>query len=618
LEPTRNLGADQQLQPGTVLEDRYQIENVVGVGGMSAVYQARDLRFSVVKHVAVKEMINQARETVIKQTIVSNFEREANILASLNHNAIPKIYDYFTLGDRSYLVMDFIKGDNLEQIITKTQGFFPLDQVIIWAVDLCNVLHHLHTHKPEPIVFRDMKPANVVITPDKNIVLVDFGIAKPFQTGQRGTMIGTEGYSPPEQYRGEATPLVDIYALGATLHHILTRKDPRIEAPFTFPERPISKFNPDVSLELETVINTALQYNPTDRFPSAAAMKEALIGAARKTGILTHASRTTSVISHDQEIKPLWTFECEDEIRGTATFHNGMIFTGAYDNNIYALNAATGEFIWKYAAEGGIVSKPAIYENNVYFGSEDSRVYVVSQRIGAIVWSYYTDGPVRSSPHISERHVFIGSDDNHLHVINASNGRQVLTVDVGAPIRSTPLVHNDVVFFGSEGGEFYCTDFRGQIKWRVRAKRAITSSPVVFDDAIYFGSMDTTIYAVDLKTGWVIWRFRMGRGSISTPCVVDNLLFTGSADENIYCINTRTSKEVWRFTTEHQVTGSPVIYKDSLYCGSVDCNLYCLDYKNGHLRWKFMTNGPITSTPIIHDDIVYFGSNDHIFYALPT
>ena len=610
-------GPDEQLQPGAVLEDRYQIEKVLGVGGMSTVYRARDLRFTVVKPVAVKEMTNRAREDIIRATIVRQFEREANILASLNHPAIPKIHDYFTIGTQSFLVMEFIQGKNLETIINQTQGFLPEEQIIKWAIELCDVLHNLHTHKPEPIIFRDVKPDNVIINPNNHAVMVDFGIAKTFQAGQKGTMIGTEGYSPPEQYRGDATPQVDIYALGATMHHALTRKDPRIEPPFTFSERPIREFNPNVSMELEVIVNTALQYNVSDRFPDIETMKDALLTAARKTGML-YTPNATATISQSQNIKPLWAFKCEDEIRGTATYNDGVIYIGAYDNNLYALNSATGEFIWKYATDGGIVCKPAAHGNSIYFGSEDHRLHVISMRSGSVDWTYYTDGPVHSSPLVAERHVFIGSDDDHLHIVNASTGRSVLKIDAGAPIRSTPLVANELIYAGAENGDFFCADFRGKIKWRTSAKRAITSSPRLSENVIYYGSVDGTLYAVDAKTGWVIWRFRMGRGTISTPCMIEHYVFIGSADGNIYCVDIRSSKEVWQFSTEHQVSSSPVIYKDSLYCGSVDGFLYCLEYRTGRLRWKYATEGAITGTPVIHDDVVYIGSTDKHLYALPT
>jgi len=261
----------RQLQSGATLAQRYLIQEVIGVGGMGSVYRARDLHFpNVVKLVAVKEMVNLAPDPLVRQTIVQNFEREANLLATLNHPSIPRIYDYFSQDDRSYLVLEFIHGKDLEAIITDTDGFLLEEQALTWGIELCDVLSYLHGHKPDPIIFRDMKPSNVMVNHNGDIILVDFGIAKTFQTGVKGTMIGTEGYSPPEQYRGEATPLADIYALGATLHHTLTRRDPRLEPPFSFNERPIRKMNPAVSPELEAVINTALNITSRIAIPPQA------------------------------------------------------------------------------------------------------------------------------------------------------------------------------------------------------------------------------------------------------------------------------------------------------------------------------------------------------------
>jgi eukaryotic-like serine/threonine-protein kinase len=585
---------------------------------MGAVYRARDMHFpNVVKLVAVKEMVNQARDALVRSTIVRNFEREANLLATLEHPAIPRIYDYFTHNERSYLILEFINGKDLEAVLNEIEELIPQEKLIRWGVELCDVLSYLHDHKPEAIIFRDMKPSNVMIDQFNHVVLIDFGIAKPFQGVQRGTMIGTEGYSPPEQYRGEATPLADIYALGATLHHLLTRRDPRLEPPFSFSERPIRAINPSCSAQLEQVVFKALQYSPADRYQSAAEMKDALMAIAKQSGVLVEppAAKPHSEQAI-QEIKPVWQFACEDEIRGPATYCNGALFVGSYDNNLYALDADTGQFIWKYPTDGGIVSKPAVYENCVYFGSEDKRLHVISARHGKITWSYYTEGPVRSSPHIAEGHVFIGSDDGRLHAINTMSGRRAWTLDTGSPIRSTPTVSHDLVYFGTEGGELYCVDFRSTIKWRFKAKRAVTSSPVISQGIVYFGSIDSTLYALDAKTGWVIWRFRLGKPSISTPCVVDDLIFTGAADGVIYCIDSKTSKEVWHFSSEHQVTGSPILHNDALYCGSVDGYLYCLEYRTGRLRWRFRTEGPITSTPVAHEDLIYIGSTDHRIYAL--
>lgn len=592
------------------------IQGVLGIGGMSAVYRARDMHFpNVVKLVAIKEMFNRALDPVVRTTIVRNFEREANILASLDHRAIPRIYDYFTVNDRSYLVEEYVNGSDLETIINSSNDFLAEERVVRWAVELCDVLSFLHTHKPEPIVFRDMKPSNVMINNHDHVVLVDFGIAKPFETGQKGTMIGTEGYSPPEQYRGEASPAADVYALGATLHHAITRRDPRLEPPFSFNDRPVRQINPNVSPMLEAVVNTALQYNPDDRYPSADDMREALIGAARETGILPHLHLASKSKVGDG-LKSIWEFQCEDEIRGGLSLADKTLYLGCYDNNVYALNAETGAFLWKYPTEGGVVSRPAIYEDNLYFGSEDFRLHAVFGRNGRLNWTYYTKGPIRSSPFIAEGHIFIGSDDGYVHAVNATTGRHAWRADAGAPVRSSPVVNNDLVYVGCETGDFYCLDFSGDIKWRFKAKRAITSTPVIDKNVVYFSSVDSTLYALDANSGWVIWRFRLGKPSISTPCISENHVYVGAADGVIYCVESTSAKELWRFTTQHQVTGSPIIHKDSLYCGSVDGFMYCLEHRTGRLRWKFQTRAPITGTPVASDDMIYIGSTDHRVYAL--
>lgn len=592
------------------------IQDVVGVGGMGSVYRARDMHFpNVVKLVAVKEMINQASDPVVRQTIISNFEREANILVTLNHPSIPKIFDFFSYDERSYLVLEFVAGKDMDVILTETEGMISEEQVISWAIEICDVLQYLHNHQPEPIIFRDIKPSNIMVNNQGHVILVDFGIAKMFRTGQKGTMIGTEGYSPPEQYRGEASHLADIYSLGATMHHLLTHHDPRLEPPFSFNERVIREINPSVSVELEAIVQTALKYNPEERFQSATLMKEALLSLAKKTGIL---SRINLPITPDaaKSVKPLWVFRCEDEIRGSAAYENGMMFVGAYDNNLYAIDATSGEFRWKFPTEGGIATKPAVYQENIIVGSGDGKLYSISTKSGKLAWTHPVELPIRCSPKVADGLVIFGADDGYLYGLNLLSNHLGFKIETGGAIRSSPFINSESIYFGNELGEFYCVDFHGQVKWRFKAKKAITSSPFVSEGVAYFTSLDGTFYALDAKSGWAIWRHRMLKGSISSPCRVENLVIAGSADGFIYCLNANTAKEVWKFQANHQISGSPVVHNDFLYCGAADGVMYCLDYRTGSLRWKFTTDGPITCAPLVHNDVVYFGSADHLFYAL--
>src|SRR5258708_22258124 len=250
----RPQGVEGTLQVGSVLQGRYKITGILGVGGMGSVYQARDMHFpNVTRHVAVKEMLNLASDNIGREVPLKYSECEANVVANASHPAIPKIFDYFSNKDRAYLVMEYINGHDLEAIVNRMPEFIPMDMVRKWAVELCDVLNYLHTHQPEPIIFRDIKPSNIMVDHQGNVRLIDFGIAKTFQSNQKGTMIGTEGYSPPEQYRGESSPAGDIYALGATLHHILTRPVPRLEPPFTLVQRPIRQTNPNLPSDFQSI-----------------------------------------------------------------------------------------------------------------------------------------------------------------------------------------------------------------------------------------------------------------------------------------------------------------------------------------------------------------------------
>jgi len=604
------------LPKGTVLQGRYEIIRTVNIGGMAIVYQARDKRFTkVVRLCAVKEMINSAPDPHLRELSIKNFEREANIMATLTHPAIPKIFDCFSEGNRSYLVLEFIEGQNLESLLQHTASFLPEEEVISWAIQICDVLSYIHSHKPNPIVFRDLKPSNIMLNNQDRIVLIDFGIAKVFQIGQKGTMIGTEGYSPPEQYRGIAEPRGDIYALGATMHHLLTKRDPRLEPPFTFHECPPRSLNLEVSERLETVVMKALQYEIEDRYSSAEEMKLALQTVLIARGDSSVTPGTIAFIS-GKGVLPVWEFACEDEVRSSPTVAEGIVYVGAYDNNLYALDAKTGQFVWKYATEGGIASSPFVWRDTVLVGSEDRVLYAINARTGGIVWTCPTGERIRSSPRVEYNQVFFGSDDGHLYAVSAQSGRKTWTFQALKPIRSSPAISDDMVYFGSDDGHVYALDIQnGNLKWKFRTNRSVTSSPVVDEGLVFVGSTDWNVYALD--AGWAIWRYRTNNAVISSPAINEGCLYIGSVDGNLYAIETKSGRLIWRFPAEGQITSSPAVAEGAVYFGSVDEHVYSVDVKTGKLRWSFKTGGPVPSSPFAADGIVYIGSTDNKVYALP-
>jgi outer membrane protein assembly factor BamB len=611
------------MQPGVVLQSRYAIEGTLGVGGMSVVYRGRDLRFKdVVRPCAIKEMFQSAPDSNTRLLNLKNFERESGLLATLAHPAIPKVYDFFEENGRFYLILELVPGQDLETALDQAGGPLPEERVARWATQICDVLAYLHNRTPEPIVFRDLKPSNVMVTPDERIVLIDFGIARNLNRGDRkGTMIGTEGYSPPEQYRGLAEPRGDLYALGATMHHLLTASDPRLETPFTFHERPLRQLNSVVSPELDAVVARALEYNATERWNSAEEMKSALLqipalaghapsNGARPSPAATPRGRTAST-------ELLWSFKCEDEVRSSPCVSNGMLFVGCYDTNLYALDAGRGEFRWKYATEGGISSSPAVWQDIVIVGSEDGAVYALDVRRGNLRWTFRTAKAVRSSPRIEDRVVFIGSDDQHFYALDGLRGTMIWKHRSWMPIRSSACVANGSVFIGGNDGHVYCFDIRnGGLRWKQKTQQSVISSPAFGEGLVFVGSMDNSIYALDSEGGWPAWRYRTNHYVNSSPCVVGTRVFVGGVDGMMYALEAKNGRVSWKFDTGSQITSSPRSEGGRIYFGAVDGFVYCLDAGTGDLLWKFQANGPIVSSAAIQEGVVYIGSLDHQVYAL--
>jgi eukaryotic-like serine/threonine-protein kinase len=622
-EAQRNIGAVQMLAPGTVLQTRYQIEEPIGIGGMSVVYRGRDLRFKdVVRYCAVKEMAQSAPDSQTRLLNLKNFEREAGLLATLQHPAIPKVYDFFEEGGRIYLVMELIRGKDLETVLEEAGK--PLDEqrVTRWALQICDVLHYLHSHTPEPIVFRDMKPSNVMVTADERIVLIDFGIARNLNRDnqKKGTMIGTEGYSPPEQYRGVAEPVGDIYALGATLHHLLTNTDPRLETPFTFQERPVRQINLSVSPEMDALIVKALEYDMSARWSSAHEVRQALLGVPGGAGGHVASAPTVAAPAVNrgaQTTKVVWKFTCEDEVRSSPYVAGGMLFVGCYDTNLYALDVSRGEFRWKYATEGGVSSSPSVWQDNVFVGSEDGALYALDMRRGNLRWTFRTEKPIRSSPRVDDRVVFVGSDDQHVYAIDGLRGTVIWKYRTWNPIRSSAALTDQAIFIGGDDGHVYCLDARtGGLKWKQRTQQPVRSSPAVGEGLVYVGSLDQNLYALDAEGGWPAWRFRTNHYVNASPCVVGTRVFVGGVDGFMYALDTRNGRLVWKYETGSQITSSPRVEAGRVYFGGVDGFIYCLDAGSGNLLWKYATDAAIVSTPFVLDGVVYIGSMDHNLYAL--
>lgn len=258
-------------QIGTIVDGKYEILKQIGKGGMSVVFLAMDKRLN--KQWAVKE-IKKTASGKNDEVIINSLLAEANLMKRLDHPALPRIVDIIDNGQTIYVVMDYIEGESLDKILLE-YGAQSQDIVIDWGKQLCDALAYLHSQKP-PIIYRDMKPANIMLKPEGNIKVIDFGIAREYKEQNLAdtTVLGTKGYAPPEQSGSRQTDArSDIYAFGMTMHHLLTGVDPR---PADYLYAPIRQWNPELDEGLETLIDKCTSLDPDDRYQNCSELMYAL------------------------------------------------------------------------------------------------------------------------------------------------------------------------------------------------------------------------------------------------------------------------------------------------------------------------------------------------------
>lgn len=257
---------------GQVINNKYEILKLIGKGGMSRVYLAMDM--NIHKPWAVKEIDKTVKDSN-NEVIIQSAIAEANLIKELDHNAIVRIVDIIDEPDKIFIIEDYIDGETLNAIVLR-DGAQPQDKVIEWAIQICSALEYLHTRKP-PIIYRDMKPANVMLKPEGNVKIIDFGIAREYkeQNLEDTKCLGTKGYAAPEQFggKGQTDARTDVYCLGVTLYYLVTGKNP-CEPPYEI--YPIRHWNPKLSSGLEAIILKCTRPDPNERFQSCAELNYAL------------------------------------------------------------------------------------------------------------------------------------------------------------------------------------------------------------------------------------------------------------------------------------------------------------------------------------------------------
>lgn len=307
-----------------------------------------------------------------------------------------------------------------------------------------------------------------------------------------------------------------------------------------------------------------------------------------------------------------WVFKTNGKIFSSPIVHDGIVYVGSEDGNLYAIDEKTGETHWKFKTGGAVHSSPAVFKNTVYIGSFDGYYYAIDAKTGQLKWKFKSGGE-KWSGEIS----FLGLKpvDKYME-------------DLWDFFLSSPVINpdkqNSSVFFGSSDGNVYALNANtGELKWKFEVKGSIHCSPVLYKNTLYIGSWDANLYAIDIQTGKQRWKFETGtqlgfKGIESTVAVANDMVYFGARDPFLFALNAETGKLVWKYDAAYSwIISSAVVAGDVLYVGTSDTfALLGLDAKTGKELFKFKTNGYVYSSPAIAGDTAYFGDFTGNFFAV--
>jgi serine/threonine protein kinase len=658
-EPMEERALSPRNLTGLLLQDqllkqRYRILGQIGQGGFAAVYKAEDLQFSN-RLVAVKEMSQSGLSPKELVNAVEAFKHEALMLASLQHPNLPRIYDHFSERGRWYFVMDFIEGDTLESYLSRQpDSRLSLQETLAIGLQLCSVLDYLHTRRP-PIIFRDLKPANILSTPSKHLYLIDFGIARHFKPGQTKDTIafGSPGYAAPEQYgKAQTTQQSDIYSLGVLLHHLISGEDPS-EKPFLL--APLRVYGPEGLVELEHLMTHMTALDPEQRPTSVAEVQAQLQFIATQSAENRIRSQIQRPSRHEE--RPIeWSEErsaarqeqvlLPPESRSRRRFIIGGLLAGtvlAIGAGIFAVLPRSHTQLAHPATGPSIEDHQATVPTTVHtvpdvmfgFNAQHTRFNSYEKILSpanvsrlTLAWrSQGIGGNDFSSPVVSGGLVYVGSFDGRLYAFDAVTGKMRWISNpysaIGSPgsVDSTPAVVNGVVYVCLQDSKLHAfAADTGTSRWVAPVDNTLTSAPTVSNGVIYAASGDS-VYAFDAASGKTLWiSSPMDSISYSSPAVANGLISVGTFGKSpetgqVYAFDAVSGKMRWNSgPIQIGIDGNsaPTVANGRVYIAAGNGGVAAFDALTGHHLWVTTEPGGTTGfSPAVANGLVY-ASNDRI------
>ncbi|MCW4001234.1 MAG: PQQ-binding-like beta-propeller repeat protein [Candidatus Bathyarchaeota archaeon] len=327
--------------------------------------------------------------------------------------------------------------------------------------------------------------------------------------------------------------------------------------------------------------------------------------------------------------RTLWTYQTGGDVFSSPCVVNGILYVGSDDNNVYALNASSGEKLWNYSTGDTVESSPCVVNGLLYVGSHDSNVYALNALTGTKIWNYSTGGWVISSPCVVDGVVYVSSGDSNVYALNASTGTKLWSHAAGwFGAESSPCVADGVVYLGTDHFYVYALNAStGSNIWSYDIGEYVDYSPCFADGVVYIGSgsgitADGHVTAFNASSGEKIWTYTAEHLGItadgwvmSCPSIVDGIVYVGSNNHNLYALNSSTGNLIWNYTTDGWVASSPCVANDIVYVGSTDWNIYAINASSGSKIWSYIAGSAIRSSPCMANGIVYVGSSDNKVYA---
>ena len=539
------------LSIGQRLHDRYQITRILGRGGQCLVYLSYDVHQG--KDVVIKELLSSDGSIADEIKELELFRGEYRILSQLDYPSLPKGYDFFVEGSKYFISVEYIEGQNLEDVIKKSKEPLYEEIVINWARQLAEILTYFYNLKPFPLVLRDIKPSNIIITPQGHIKPVDFTIAKFLKPEEKedSVKMGSPGYAPREQYLGRSDTRSDIYSFGATMYYFLTKYDPA-ENPFNFP--PLKTLNPEVSGEFSSLIHRTLRDNPDERFQSPLELLEELDRISARY-INKYSGDETEYVEGERFFAvKAWRL---------ALKHYRICLEKNPNNAKYHFRA--GECLYNL---GDIFS--AFEEiNSVPFLFPDVNPLQVE------LWKDFYDGlkhTVSSS--------WTGEYRDCKHTNNQSSLENISPASVLAKSISLP--------------------------------EKTVRMPVIYEGMAYIILYQQGLASFDLLSGEKKWFFKH-MANLSVPSLTKDRIVFGSDDNFIYCLSREEGKELWKFKTPGPVTVSPEMKEGYVYIISYYEHIYAIDIENGKELWSLQTKKPVNNIVINNDLLVLTSSSGYVY-----